>query len=104
MSHSVTDWIDFNQKNKPQANALSGGVIVLLISGIQVGWIFSKEIANFPWAVGHSSLQVILTYTSFYVAGILGLYAAATVIDRLTKTNIYVRSILLFSRNVLSTN
>ena len=104
MSHSVTDWIDFNQKNKPQANAISGGVIVLLVSGLQVGWIYSKEIATFPWAVGHSSLQVIFTYASFYIAAILGLYAAATVVDRLTKTNIYVSSILLFGRNVLSTN
>jgi hypothetical protein len=87
---SVTDWVDFNEKNKPQGNALSGGVFVLLVSGLQVGWIFNKDILTFPFAVGHSSLQVIFTYASFYIAGLVGLYAARECIDRLTKTNIYV--------------
>lgn len=90
MSQSVTDWIDFNQKNKPQGNALSGGIFVMLVSGIHVGWIFNKDIVTFPWSVGHSSLQVISTYASFYIAAAVGLYAAVMVIDRLTKSNIYV--------------
>lgn len=93
MSQSVTDWIDFNQKNKPQGNALSGGVILMLISGLQIGWIVNKEIPSYPWAAGHSSKQIIFTYVSFFIAAVLGLYAAATVINRLTKTNIYVSCI-----------
>lgn len=94
MSQSVTDWIDFNQKNKPQGNALSGGILLMLVSGIQVGWIFNKDIITFPWSVGHSSVQVISTFASFYIGAIVGLYAAATVVIRLTKTNIYVSCIL----------
>lgn len=90
----MTDWIDFNQKNKPQGNALSGGVLLLLVSGIQIGWIFNRDIVTFPWAFEHSPLQVIFTYASFYIAAVVGLYAAATVVDRLTKTNIYVSGIL----------
>lgn len=90
MSQSVTDWIDFNQKNKPQSNALSGGILLMLVSGIQIGWICNKDIVTFPWSVGHTSLQVIFTYASFYIAAAVGLYAAAIVVNRLTKTNVYV--------------
>lgn len=87
---TVSDWIDFNQKNKPQSNALSGGIFALLVSGLQVGWIFSSDLLNFPWAEGHSTVQIVMTYVAFYIGALVGLYAAAMVIDRLTKTNIYV--------------
>lgn len=90
MSQSVSDWIEFSQKNKPQGNALVGGIMVLLVSGLQVGWIFSNDLRNFPWAKGHSSLQVAMTYIAFYAAAIVGLYLASLVINRLTKRNIYV--------------
>lgn len=87
---TMSDWIDFNQKNKPQSNALSGGIFVILVSGLQVGWIFSSDLLNFPWAEGHSTVQIIMTYASFYIGGVIGLYGAAMVVNRLTKTNIYV--------------
>lgn len=90
MSRSATEWVDFNQKNKPQGNALAGGFMVLLVSGIQVGWIINNDLMNFPWARNHSSPQVILTYISFYIGAGFGLYLATIVIDRLTKSNIYV--------------
>lgn len=90
MSQSLQDWVDFNQKNKPQGNALAAGFMVLLVSGIQVGWIINSELMHFPWARGHSSLQVILTYVSFYIGAGIGLYMASIIIDRLTKKNIYV--------------
>lgn len=89
---SVADWIDFNQKNKPQSNALSGGIITMLISGMQIAWIFNSDLQTFPWARGETLLLQIMTYASFYLAGILGIYAATIVIERLTKKNIYVSS------------
>lgn len=94
MSQNCIDWIDFNQKNKPQGNAVSGGIMVMLVSGLQVGWIFNNEISKFPWAEGHSNFQVMLTYASFYIAAIVGLSAASMIMKRLTKTNVYVSCIL----------
>lgn len=86
----ITEWVDFHQKNKPQSNAVAGGIILMLVSGIQVGWIFNNEMTSFPWAKGHSTLQLTFTYVSFYIAAIAGLYLAAMTINRLTKKNIYV--------------
>lgn len=87
---SAADWVDFHQKNKPQGNALSGGIFVMMVSGLQIGWIFNRDLMNFPWAVGHSSFAAMFTYASFYLAALVGLYLATLVIDRLTKKNIYV--------------
>lgn len=86
----ISDWFEFNQKNKPQSNAVSGGILIMLVTGIQVGWIFNNELMFFPWARGHTTLQLVLTYISFYVAAIAGLYLAAMTVNRLTKSNIYV--------------
>lgn len=62
----------------------------MMVSGLQVAWIFNGDLMTFPWARGHSSFAVISTYASFYIAAVLGLYMATMVIDRLTKKNIYV--------------
>lgn len=86
----ISDWIDFNQKNKPQSNAVSGGILVMFVSGIQVGWIFNNELISFPWARGHTTLQITLTYVSFYVAAVAGLYLAGLTVNRLMKSNVYV--------------
>lgn len=93
MGEGLTEWIDFNQKNKPQSNALAGGIFLLIASGLQVGWIFSNELQNFPWAQNHSSLPIIFTYASFYIAATVGLYLSSMCVNRLTKMNIYVSRI-----------
>lgn len=87
---TVSNWIEFNQKNKPQGNALAGGIMIMLVSGLQIGWIFNSDLMNFPWTTNRSSTAIIVTYVSFYIAAVFGLYAATIVINRLTKTNIYV--------------
>lgn len=87
---SELSWFDFNQKNKPQGNTLAGGIFVLFATGMQVGWILNQDLQTYPWARNHSTLQVALTYAMFYIAAGIGAYAAYLVIDRLTKTNIYV--------------
>lgn len=102
MGDSASNWIDFNQKNKPQSNALAGGIMVLLVSGMQIGWIFNGDLMHFPWARGHTNVEIIFTYASFYVAAIVGLYLATLVIDRLTKKNIYVSCIKKYNSTFLS--
>lgn len=95
MGEGFADWIDFNQKNKPQGNTLAGGIFLLLASGLQIGWIFNNDLQNFPWTNGHASFPIIFTYASFYIAAIVGLYLATMCVNRLTKTNIYVSRIRL---------
>lgn len=87
---SAADWVHFQQKNKPQGNSLAGGIFVVMVSGLQVAWIFNRDLMNFPFARGHATFAVMLTYASFYIAALFGLYMATMVIDRLTKKNIYV--------------
>lgn len=84
------DYLEFTQKNKPQGNALAGAIMVLLVSGMQVGWIFDNQVHKLPWSEGHSSLTVSIAFIMFYVSAILGLFTASVTIDRLTKSNIYV--------------
>lgn len=89
------DYLEFTQKNKPQGNALVGGIIVLLVSGMQIGWIFDNQIHKLPWSEGHSSLAVSIAFIMFYVSAIIGLFAASVTINRLTKSNIYVSDLNL---------
>ncbi|KAG5676225.1 hypothetical protein PVAND_006074 [Polypedilum vanderplanki] len=88
------EFIDFSQKNKPQGNALSGGIFILLVSGMQISWIFDIGIKKLSWAEGHSSMLIMISYMSFYIAGGIGLFAASATINRLTKKNIYFTSLI----------
>lgn len=48
---SVRDWVDFMQKNKPQTNALSAGIMLVIYGGQNVGWgIFNNHLDVQPWA------------------------------------------------------
>lgn len=87
------EFFEFTQKNKPQGNALAGGIIVLLVSGMQVGWLFDNQVHKLPWAYERSSTLIIVTFIMFYVSGIMGLFAADATVNRLTKSNIYVRPV-----------
>lgn len=89
---SFSEFFEFTQKNKPQGNALSGGIMVLLVSGMQVGWIFDNKVHKLPWAVEERSILIILAFCLFYIGGIVGLFAASATVPRLTKSNIYVSS------------
>jgi hypothetical protein len=84
------EFFDLTQKYKPQGNALAGGIMVLLVSGMQIGWIFDNQIHKLPWSEGRDSILIQVAFITFYVSGIVGLFAASTVISRLTKSNIYV--------------
>lgn len=91
-------YLEFTQKNKPQGNALAGGIMVLLITGMQIGWIFDNKVHKLPWSEGHDSLAVSFAFISFYASAIAGLYVASVTIHRLTKSNIYVSDMKAGSR------
>lgn len=47
----IFEWIDFMQKNKPQTNALAGGVMLMIYGGQSIGWgIFNDHLTVQPWA------------------------------------------------------
>lgn len=85
-----SEWIDFSQKNKPQSNALSGGLMVMLIGGLQMGWIFVGDFSKLSWTIGESNRMIIMTFLSFYATMIFGLYVASVLSNRLTKNSVYV--------------
>lgn len=87
------EYFEFTQKSKPQGNALSGAVMVLLVSGMQIGWLFDDKVHKLPWGYEHSSMLIIVTFVMFYISGVIGLYAADATVNRLTKSNIYVRPV-----------
>lgn len=77
-------------KNYRQGNAVLGGQIFMLASGVQIGWIFSNDLKNFSWADGRSNFLIVLTFILFYIAAIVGLLTACFLIDHLSKKIIYV--------------
>lgn len=91
-------FIEFSQKNKPQGNALVGGIMVLLVGGMQIGWIFDNKVAKLPWSEGHDPISVAIAFAVFYISAIGGLFAASVTVNRLTKSNIYVSDIKAGSR------
>lgn len=91
---NCADFFEFSQKNKPQSNALAGGIMVLLVSGMQIGWIFDNSVHLLSWTDSRSTPMVNFAYMSFYIAGILGLMSASATINRLTKRNIYVSHVV----------
>lgn len=84
------DWIEWNQQNKPQSNAVAGGIVFMLASGLQVAWIFNNKLMSFPWTDEWSNIFVILTYVTFYIAAIVGLFVTCLLVDHLSKKIIYV--------------
>lgn len=78
------------QKNQPGADAFESSTAVIIISGIQIGWIFNNDLMNFPWTYEQSNVLVILTYAMFYIGAVAGLFLTCFIIDRLSKKIIYV--------------
>lgn len=89
---SCWEFFEFSQKMKPQGNAMSGGVMLMLVSGLQIGWIMDNRVDKLPWTEGHSDLLVNLAAVAFFAAAVGGVYVASMTVNRLTKTNIYVSS------------
>jgi hypothetical protein len=87
---SCWEWLAFSQKMKPQGNAMAGGVMLILVSGFQIGWIMDNRVDKLPWTEGHLDLLVNLAAVAFYASAVGGVYVGSMTINRLTKLNIYV--------------
>jgi hypothetical protein len=89
----IYEWIDYYQKNKPQTNALVGGIMIILYGGQQLGWgIFNNHLEAQPWAGGYEDEGTVFwAIISWFIAAIAGFFVSAIVVPRSRKLSIYVR-------------
>lgn len=85
-------WIDFVQKNKPQVNALSAGIMLMIYGGSQIGWgIFNNHIEVQAWSTGFEDAGTkFYVISSFFYASVAGLVIGALIVNRYSKLTIYV--------------
>ena len=84
-------WIEYFQKMKPQSNALSGGLVIMLFNGIHLGWgIFNNHLKAQPWAAGEDEGLVFWSIVSWFIAAIAGFFLTALLVKRTSKTTLYV--------------
>lgn len=88
----VGGWVDYYQKNKPQTNALAAGIMVVLYGGQQMAWgIFNNHLKAQPWAGGYEDEGTVFwAITSWFIAVIVGLFAASIAVNKWSKLSIYV--------------
>lgn len=88
----IFGWIDFYQKNKPQTNALSAGIMLMIFGGSHIGWgIFNNHLRAQPWAGGYEDEgEVFWAIICFFVAGIIGFFTAGVLVHKFSKISIYV--------------
>lgn len=84
-------WIEYFQKMKPQTNALSAGLTLMLFNGMHLGWgIFNNHLKAQPWAAGEDDGLVFWSIVSWFIAAIVGFILTALIIKRTSKTTLYV--------------
>jgi hypothetical protein len=88
----IHEWIDFYQKNKPQTNELAAGIMIMIFSGQHLGWgICNNHLKSQPWAGGYEDEGTVFwAIISWFIAGILGFFCAAFIVNKCPKTYIYV--------------
>lgn len=90
---SLTGWVDFYQKNKPQTNALAMGIMVMVYSGQQFAWgIFNNHLTSQPWAGGYEDEgEIFWAISSWFIAAIVGFFFTSIFfVNRKSKFTIYV--------------
>lgn len=108
----VLEWISYLQKNKPQSNALVGGLFVMLFSGQHLAWgIFNSNLDPLAWNgsvewTSSITFWMLWLIISWFIAAAVGAYIGAIFVKIMKKIKIYVSvklrrqieiSILLFS-------
>ena len=85
-------WIDFYQKNKPQTNAISSGIMLMIFGGQHLGWgVFNNHIKSQPFAGGYEDDGTIFwMIISWFIAGIIGFFMASVLVHKFSKISIYV--------------
>ncbi|CAO1357373.1 unnamed protein product [Diamesa tonsa] len=89
-------WIEYFQKMKPQTNAMSAGLVLMIFNGIHLGWgIFNNHLRGQPWAAGEDEGLVFWSIASWFIAAIVGFFLTALLVKRTSKTTLYVCASIL---------
>uniref|UniRef100_A0A6E8W3U5 MFS domain-containing protein n=1 Tax=Anopheles coluzzii TaxID=1518534 RepID=A0A6E8W3U5_ANOCL len=84
-----TEWVELNQKNKPQSNAIATGVFTLLATGMyHAATLYDPGYRNEEWAYSRSDTAVLVTLMLFHIAAIVGSLAGWILIERYAKKQI----------------
>uniref|UniRef100_A0A182M3M3 Major facilitator superfamily (MFS) profile domain-containing protein n=1 Tax=Anopheles culicifacies TaxID=139723 RepID=A0A182M3M3_9DIPT len=84
-----TEWVEANQKNKPQSNAIGAGVLTLLATGMyHAGTLYDPGYKNHEWTYNRSDSAILVTLLLFHISAILGSFTGWFLIERYTKKQI----------------
>ncbi|ETN62968.1 glucose transport protein [Anopheles darlingi] len=84
-----TEWLEMNQKNKPQSNALATGILTLLTTGSYLAaTLFDSGLSHQEWTFGRSQPAITFTLLVFHVTAVAGSIAAYLLLERYTKKQI----------------
>ncbi|GAB0088059.1 uncharacterized protein DMENIID0001_024390 [Sergentomyia squamirostris] len=90
-SHArVVNWCERQQKNKPQSNSVGAGIMIMLVSGLHIGWsIGSPNLKLQVWFENVPDGEIILALSSFYIGAIIGSLIVIFLLPMWEKKTIY---------------
>lgn len=94
--NSIREWVDFLNKNRRQASALMGALIIMVFSGQHFAWgVFNNNFDSQVWYTTliwsrHMTLWFFWLVASWFAAGAVGGYAGAKLVKSVKKIKIYV--------------
>ncbi|KFB52409.1 AGAP010943-PA-like protein [Anopheles sinensis] len=81
-----TEWMEMNQKNKPQSNALAAGILSLLATSMFLaGTLYNTGYKNQEWALDQSDSAVVTALLMFHVTAIISFAVTCFLIERYPK-------------------
>uniref|UniRef100_A0A182NC63 Major facilitator superfamily (MFS) profile domain-containing protein n=1 Tax=Anopheles dirus TaxID=7168 RepID=A0A182NC63_9DIPT len=84
-----TEWVEMNQKNKPQSNAIATGVLTLLATGMfHAATLYDAEFKTQEWTYQRSDSAVLVTLVIFHITAGVGSFASWFLIERYAKKQI----------------
>ncbi|XP_052872916.1 uncharacterized protein LOC128278269 [Anopheles cruzii] len=100
-----TEWMEMNQKNKPQSNALGSGILTLLTtSSYLAATLYNSNVRHQEWTFGHSKSAIMATLLLFHATAVVGLLAAYFLLERYPKRQInYVMITLVTVASIVAT-
>lgn len=82
------------QRFRPLQTALAGGFLLMLSSGIHIGYgFFQWDLVDLSWNSGISSNLVSFCAVSWFMGGIVGFIMTPTILTCIKKQLVYVRVI-----------
>lgn len=89
----MKEWLFSLEKHKPQANALIGGLVVMMFGGLHFAWgIFNHNFGSHfvQHATANMTLWCFWIVTSWFIGAAGGSYIAAMLVPSVRKIKIYV--------------